>query len=202
MFRQYRTRILGLAVAVVTLGVALIAVQRTNGAWPLILAARTQQTFVDPGKDDGDTPFRLIINDSRNAAAYRLECHNGNYEGPGDITFSGDFHCALFAIANDTRQSANLLAEDNPAQRGSDWLNRGRMRAAQLRGQCAETPYGLTRVFRMRGMRVTFQFSNLKWLDDQLKQFTFDVSVSPDSGAESARSEPVSAPKAIEASCL
>lgn len=150
-----RGRAVALAVcAAAVLSVANTAMQRPPTEWPEIRATEAQLTFVDPGKDDADTPFRLLLRDTNGNTVYRLECHNGNYEGASEITFSGDFHCALFAVTGDLRRSGNLLAEDTEAQGRSDWLNRGRMIAAQLRGQCAATPYGTTRVFRLRGMRA------------------------------------------------
>src|SRR6476660_3829391 len=79
--------------------------QRPGEEWPRIRAKQAQQTFVDPGKNNADTPFKLLISDVKGVVVYRLECHNGNYETDAEITFSGDFHCALFAVSDDQRRS-------------------------------------------------------------------------------------------------
>ena len=139
--------------------------------------------------------------------AYEPECHNGNYADTSELTFSGDFQCALFAL-NESRAvvSWNLLATDEPAQQQSDWFNRGRMIANQLFGFCGTVPeYGKLRHFSLRGMLITFQFSNLIWSNQnrsprqyraqsrpQLQQFSFDVSVIEDGTAQTASAKAVS----------
>ena len=130
-----------------------------------------------------------------------------NYDDSSEITFSGDFHCALFAVTGNRRTSWNLLADKTPAQQHSDWLNRGRMIANQLRDECAGSPYGITRVFRLRSMRLTLRFSDIQWVtgpadDARLKQFTFLASASTDPTARESTAEVVSVPKSVSDLCL
>jgi hypothetical protein len=169
--------------------------------WPAIQPAQGNRTFVEPGRDGTDTPFLFLLKDADGVPVYKLECHNGNYEDSSELNFSGDFQCALFAVTGDERKSWNLLATKTEAEQKSDWLNRGRMTSNQLRGQCGAVPeYGTIRHFRLRGMLITFRFSNLEWSkvamqgDPKLKQFTFDVSVSQDSNARTETADRIEAP--------
>jgi hypothetical protein len=172
-------------------------------SWPSVKPTQVVQTFKE---SRADTPFLLIINGRSGAPAYKLECHNGNYEDTSEITFSGDFQCALFELnENGTVVSWNLLATDEPAQQRSDWFNRGRMTSSQLFGSCGAVPeYGMVRHFSLRGMLITFQFSDLVWSKQrrplgrslsqarpQLQQFSFAVSVIVDGTAQTASAKAV-----------
>jgi len=152
-----------------------------------------------------DTPFILLIDSKSGTPGYKLECHNGNYDDTSELSFSGDFQCALFALnGSGAVVSWNLLATDEPAQRQSDWFNRGRMMANQLFGLCgAVSEYGRVRHFSLRRMLITFQFSDLVWAKQkesprrfqqsqpQLEQFSFSVSVAVDATAQTASAKPV-----------
>ena len=153
-----------------------------------------------------DTPFLLLIDSKSGTPEYKLECHNGNYDGTSEITFSGDFQCALFALnGRGAVVSWNLLATDEPAQQQSDWFNRGRMMANQLFGPCgAVSEYGRVRHFSLRGMLITFEFSDVVWSKQkgspgrfqpqsqpQLEQFSFSVSVEVDPTAQTASAKPM-----------
>jgi hypothetical protein len=106
----------------------------------------------------------LFIKNTAGVPIYKLECHNGNYEELSGLDFSGDFQCALFAIKGGTRNTWNLLVSQAEAEERSDWLDRGRVTSNQFRGECGEVPeYGKLRNFRLRGMLITLEFSNLKW---------------------------------------
>ena len=172
-------------------------------SWPSVKPTQAAQTFKE---SRADTPFFLIIDGRSGAPAYKLECHNGNYEDTSEITFSGDFQCALFELnENGTVVSWNLLATDEPAQQRSDWFNRGRMTGSQLFGSCGAVPeYGMVRHFSLRGMLITFQFSDLVWSkykrplrrsqsqsNPQLQQFSFNVSVIVDGTAQTASAKAV-----------
>ena len=116
--------------------------------WPLIQAIEVSRSYDLPEWRVTDTPLRLILRDLRGAPVYRLECHNGDYGVDSEYTYSGDFHCALFALSGRSRASSNLLATNSPAQQRSGWLNRGRMTAPQLYGACADVhDYGARRRF-------------------------------------------------------
>lgn len=182
------------------LGTILLAQARK---WPVIRPLKEKRVFIDPGRNNADTPFVVFIRDSEGVSVYKLECHNGNYEDESEINFSGDFQCALFAVKGTTRTSSNLLAADTKDELSTDWWNRGRMRAAQLRGECLKYPeYSTDRHFKLRGMLLTLRFSDVKWgpgSDQQNKPlltgFTFILRVVPDESAKSSRAELVIGPK-------
>jgi hypothetical protein len=165
------------------------------GSWPSIQPVTRSYTFV--AKDGlSDYPVVLLIPTTQGLPAYRLECHSGDYDGEYVIYFSGTFHCGLFAVRGDKVESWNLLANSTKAEQSSDWFNRGRMISDQLLGDCGDfAEYGRIRHFRMRGMQVTLQFTDLRWRlpqnpqNPELQQFTVVVTFAPDATANSATSE-------------
>jgi hypothetical protein len=180
-----------------TLIPAPVDAQATAPIWPEVLPLHRWYTFADPGANDSDTPVLLFVLEARGDTAYRLECHNGNYDG-GDIqiNYSGDFQCSVYAWKRGRRVSGNLLADSTKDQQSSDWLfNRGRMLAVHLWGQCAEYPeFGPLRNFRFRRMILTLQFGNLRWVtapgpSPKLGQFSVDVTVRLDERAQSEMTE-------------
>jgi hypothetical protein len=168
--------------------------------WPVIVPVHASVTFGDPGKNDTDTPFSTLVNDQGGRPAYKVACHNGYYDSKNSkINYSSDFQCALLSQGADTLEETdfNLLVSPTKLEESSDDNNRGVMTAAQLAGRCADYPeYGAVRNFRLRGMVVTFKFTNLAWASAsqgvaRLSAFTFGLSVVPDSSAHTARAEVV-----------
>src|SRR5579871_504457 len=178
-------------------GLVSIIGSAADTKWPGIEPAQESRTFSE--FENSDTPLTLLVRNSAGHPIYKLECHNGNYEGSSEINFSRDFQCALFALSGGTRTSWNLLASSQKPEQNSDWLNRGRMTANQIWGPCgADADYGRIRRFRLRGMTITFRFENLRWFpatdSDQrhrLEKFTFRVAVVPDKSAQTPDAEPV-----------
>lgn len=205
-FMQIRRAIWRAVSVALLLWGSVVGTKALTPLWPVIRSTHARSTFVDPGKDGTDTPFRMLIKDNTGNTAYRLECHNGNYEETFEITYSGDFHCALFAVTGNQRVSGNLLADSSEAEQQSDWFNRGRMMADQLRGDCARSPYGATRVFRLRGLHVSFRFSDLRWQtgdsEPRLQQFSFSVTARRERIAQTSTAESVSVSEVVRASCL
>jgi hypothetical protein len=187
---------------------ALVLVSATSlfaqsSKWRTIRPLEEKKAFVNPGQNNTDTPFAAFIKNSNGVPVYKLECHNGNYEDESEMNFSGDFQCALFAGKGATRTSGNLLAADTKNELSTDWWNRGRMRAAQLRGECLKYPeFSTDRRFKLRGLLLTLRFADVKWgtrKDQQgepmLAGFTFLVKVAPDESAQSSRAELPAGPK-------
>jgi hypothetical protein len=170
--------------------------------WPVIQPLEEKRVFIAPGRDNADTPFVASIKDSEGVPVYKLECHNGNYDDESEMNFSGDFQCALFAVKNKALVSGNLLAANTKNERSTDWWNRGRMRSAQLRGECLKYPeYSTARHFKCRGMLLTLRFADVGWSstkDQQnnplLGKFTFTVNAVPDPTAKSSVAEEVEGP--------
>lgn len=171
-------------------------------SWPNIQALHESYTFIEPGRDK-DTPFLAFIKNASGVPAYKLECHNGNYKDESEINFSGDFQCALFGLSGGKTTTWTLLAVSNKDEESTDWWNRGRMLSYQLRGECLAYPeYSTLRHFKLRGMLVTLQFTNIEWStakDQQgnslLQRFTFTLDVVPDKTAQSSAAEPAAGAK-------
>jgi hypothetical protein len=171
--------------------------------WAVIRPLEEKRVFINPGENNTDTSFMAFIKNNNGVPLYKLECHNGDYDDESEMNFSGDFQCALFAMKGTTPTSGNLLAADTKNELSTDWWNRGRMRAAQLRGECLKYPeYSTDRRFKLRGMRLTLRFSDVKWgprKDQQdeplLAGFTFILKAVPDESVQSFRAEVPSAPK-------
>jgi len=171
--------------------------------WPIIQPLEEKRVFTNPGKDNTDTPFVALIRDTEGIPVYKLECHNGNFDDESEMNFSGDFQCALFAVKGSDLASGNLLAADTKKEQSTDWWNRGRMRAAQLREECLKYPeYSNTRHFKLRGMVLTLSFTDVKWGIARDKQnnlpigsFTFTADAAPDAAAQNSRAEQLHGPK-------
>jgi hypothetical protein len=165
--------------------------------WPPIQPLEERHVFSNIGENNADTLFIAFIKDIGGIPIYKLECHSGNYEDESEINWSGDFQCALFAIRGRVPESGNLLASNTKNERSTDWWNRGRMRSAQLRGQCLLYPnYSTDRQFRLRGMLITLRFTDIQWSarkdeknEPLLSKFEFTVSVMPEEAARSASAE-------------
>lgn len=171
-------------------------------SWPVIKPLKESHTFINPGGNDADTPFLGYIKNTRGVPVYKVECHNGNYEDESEINFSGDFQCALFAVKGNSLASGDLLATNAKDEQSTDWWNRGRMRSTQLQGKCLTYPeYSTIRHFRVRGMLITFGFTDLGWSDSKdrqgnllLEKFTFTLDVIPDKTAQSPTAEQAAGP--------
>lgn len=173
-------------------------------SWPEVQSLAQTFRIPDVSVTNADTPATASILDLKGRPIYKLECHNGNYSDQSRMNFSGTFQCALFAMKGGSSYGWNLLADRN--QQDSDWGNRGRMLSEQLRGSCAGWPgYGSVRVFRLRGMKITFTFKDLKWKpvqhEERLATFTFEVNVVRDPTAKTAEAEILKVPKAPR-SCM
>ena len=171
--------------------------------WPVIQSLTEKHIFNNAGANGSDTPVVAFVKDTQGVPVYKLECHNGIYDDESEIAFSGDFQCALFAIKGSTFTSGDLLAANTKNELSTDWWNRGRMRSAQLRGECLKYPeYSTDRRFKLRGMLLTLRFTDMQWgppKDQQkspvLSGFTLILKVVPDESAHSSRAEVVTGPK-------
>lgn len=194
------------------LSLALLILSLTGASalaskWPVVRPWKETRTFADP-TGEADTPFSAFIRDVRGNAVYKLECHNGNYDNETEMTFSGDFQCALFALGRDFKLlGTGLLAANTPDEMSSDWWNRGRMLANQLRGKCLKYPeYSTDRQFKLRGLLLTIRFSGMEWGpakdvqgNPMLTKFTVTFSIVPDKSARTPRAALPPGPKPPEA---
>jgi len=140
----------------------------------------------------------LPILDAGGQPLYLLECHSMAYglaQSRPDFDYSGDFECRLTPSDGSGKFSTLLTEEQDPTR---DWQSRARFLAPELRGKCgAYVDYGLVRRFRLRGMELALEMSDVtfkSWpatVDDpsELKSFAFAVGVRPDSTAISEIAE-------------
>jgi hypothetical protein len=193
MSRLSRWLVLPFAVIVI----ASLSLHAQQSKWPTVQPLHITRTFVHPGADKKDIPFVAPIKSRAGVSLYRIECHNGNYTKDSEINYSGDFQCALFALKGSETTSRNLLAANTPNEQSTDWWNRGRLRSAQLRGECLRYPeYSTDRHFKLRGMMITLRFSDIEWTatkdqqNNPLESFKFTLDVVPDAEARSPEAEP------------
>lgn len=122
--------------------------------WPDITPVRGSIYFPESSKAGTE----IDILNSEGKTLYILSCHNGDYENQ-DFNYSGDLHCRLTPTYSQIVYSTLLTETPNQT---NDWDNRGRFLANELIGICGDYPeYGRVRHFRLRGMKVTLNLSEL-----------------------------------------
>jgi|SRR5882762_11845644 len=180
------------------IGIVMLFSSETQAAnWPMIQPLHETRTFLSQAAANTDHSFLVLIKDTAGVPVYKLDCHSGNYSDDSEMNFSGDFQCALFALKGSNLASGNLLAANTPNEQSTDWWNRGRLRSAQLRGNCLMYPeYSTDRHFRLRGMRIMLRFTDIEWSarkDQQnnpvLERFKFTLDVVPDTDAHTLTAE-------------
>lgn len=164
--------------------------------WTPVQPLHAEYRFVLPEKAEEDTPFSVYFMDGSGNKVYRFECHRGNYDDTSEMSWSGDFQCALFPFKKDTLTPVNVLAVDDRHEQSVDWWNRGRLLAKQLQGECLQYPeYSALRHFKLRGMDLTLGYSDIAWQGGKLAKFTLRLDVTPDADAKSPMAEPAEGPK-------
>jgi len=61
------------SLALVIISVAILFAQTRK--WPIIRPLEERRAFINPGQNNADTPFVVVIEDSGSVPAYKLECH-------------------------------------------------------------------------------------------------------------------------------
>ncbi len=138
------------------------------------------------------TPPRAVVKtftrDQAGKARYLFVCRNAEDESVPGVIYSGDLDCRLLA-AEWGEIGANLLVESH-APNIAPWYSRGRMVARELYADCASYPeYGRVRHFRLRGMKITMEFDDIRFVpvkgnpSPRLASYTLRLTVEPDSSA-------------------
>lgn len=168
--------------------------ESNRSRWPQV--ASMKKTFTFPDARSASSEFTIVGIDGK--PLYKVACHTAYYEGDRDFDYSGDFECRLKSLYSKDRYST--LFTDNPNQ-SRDWESRARIFAEELIGNCGDYPeYGRVRHFRLRGMNITFEFSELRFKESQgpgvkrgkeweLASFRFDFTAEPDPTAVSPIAE-------------
>ncbi|HEY4127423.1 MAG TPA: hypothetical protein VGN70_05215 [Gammaproteobacteria bacterium] len=179
-------------------GLALLtnpAMQPTQGAWAQILPVHIRYQFVFPQTADAELPaFTFYLRDAGGSSVYKFECHAGGYPDDSEMSWSGDFQCALFPYRGDTVTPVNLLAVESKEEQGADWWNRGRLLAKQLQAPCTDYPeYSALRHFRLRSMDLSLSYTDVSWIQGpkgpRLQKFTLNLDAAPDKDAKSPMAE-------------
>jgi hypothetical protein len=159
------------------------------------MPAHIQYQFVRPQPSDTDLPsFIFYLRDTDGSSVYRFECHAGGYDDESEMTWSGDFQCALFPFQRDSVTAVNLLAVDDKEEQSTDWWNRGRLLANQLQVPCTDYPeYSTLRHFRLRGMDLSLSYTDIGWIQGPkgllLQKFTLTLDAAPDKDAKTPWAE-------------
>jgi len=165
-----------------------------NGyAWPNVVGMKKSVDF--PVAKNAIVELPVLGTQGR--PLYVLECRGRGINIDRDFEYTGDFECRLKSLYTIDRYST-LLTED-PLQERS-WESRGRFLSEELTAGCSEYPeYGRLRHFRLRGMTLTLELSQMSFEDlprpgDQeraklLSAFRLTVVVQPDPDALSTIAE-------------
>lgn len=162
--------------------------------WPLVKPIHEQYEF----NDVRSARLSLVIHGLDGSPLYRFHCSGMKALEAEDADSWADFSCHLHSLqARDELES--LLIDDRSRPREA--TSRGEIWSQDLQGGCADYPdWGRVRTFRLRGMRLTFVLSHMKFAEDPadplsrgrelLRSFSFEVSVVPDQKAATAAAEP------------
>lgn len=190
-----------LIVAVLSLGCS-IKIKSTNSkpSWPLIKECKYEFDFTNANT----ASVSITLQDTKGTGVYHFECHNYLYESDTDFDYSGDFECKLTSLYS--KENLPTLLTSDPNQ-PADWWSRGRFLADEIKGRCAAYPeYGRVRTFRLRGMQLRLELSDIVFASTEvdylknvrLKSFRFKFEAKPDSSVSTALAECPNVPPCLE----
>ena len=178
------------------LGVGGSAAERPHPAvmlspqWPDIAPSGGSVVFADGGKAAIDIVVMALSGDPQ----FVLRCLTVEPQpDASSVDYLGDFECRL--LPHGSADDAPSLLRDSEVQ--SEWDSRGSFYRSELEGACGDYPeYGRRRHFRLRGMELTLELSDVRFRNgvrtqplSELMSFRFRWSVRPDAGALSANAE-------------
>jgi len=165
-----------------------------RAAWPAV--APTKVTVFYPLGRSASLSVEALGQNGR--SLYRLDCHTFEFNSK-EFNYSGDFECRLYEVPVDRSKLGTLLADSESVR---EWDTRGRFLREDIEGPCGAYPeYGLTRHFRLRGMRLTLSMSDVRlWpkpaneaerlnAPPALESFRFMVEIKQDPQAASSMAE-------------
>jgi len=178
--------------------------------WPQVMPVH--ETFSFP--DAWQASAAVEIKGTDGVPLYRLQCYGEQAERSSsdlqlhpDALYSGEFDCHLYALPSPTEWDTLLTDIMLP---GGEAYSRAVVSATDLVGGCGNYPeYGLVRHFRLRGMRITLLYSDVRTKEEltssgapyppgtprielpELTSFHFAVDIAPDPAAVSMIAEPV-----------
>src|ERR1700687_798627 len=165
--------------------------------WPAIVPIA--KAFEFPEAERARAELRIM--NSSGEEAYVLRCIGRDLidEYLEIFEYTGAFECSLTSLYSEDHYST--LLTENPRQE-KPWESRGRFFWSELTGVCGQySEYNTTRHFRLRGMELTLQITDMQFnppndktdpeMLHAMKSFRFNVSARPDATALSAIAEPV-----------
>ena len=170
-------------------------------SWPRI--APLKRSFEFHNLPEIEPSVDLKIRSPKGKPLYRLLCHSDDYKRGPDLQyrdensdFGGVLGCHLFSLY-DQRNLGNLFLFD-PLEPYYIWT-RAVLNAGDVFGPCAGYPeHGALRHFRLRGMEITFRYSDIVFDDPKpgasvpaIRSFHFEVRVTSDPAAISSIAEGV-----------
>jgi hypothetical protein len=162
-----------LSAAVLAAAVAWPQVAPWSRAFPIDLT-RPLTTFNAP----------ILARDGRRL--YEISCVGGTIEGLDRLSAQEgeDYIAPLSCNLADVRTGEQwLLGEDGTPH----WHTRAQFHAEQLEGACARYPeFGLMRNFRLRGMKIRLQVSDVRKEAGELRSLVLHVNVANDRSATSS----------------
>jgi hypothetical protein len=131
------------------------------------------------------TTLRLPILAQNGPALYEISCVGGTTEGLDQLgeqereNYVRPLWCDLADVRT---QERGLFGEDGTPH----WHTRSQFHDGQLEGACARYPeFGLTRTFRLRGMKVRLRVSDVRKEAGELRGLVLHIDVANDSSATS-----------------
>lgn len=147
-------------IAVLVVGAAMNAGEPApvTGPWPKIRPLEESFVVSDPPR----AVIKTFIYDESGNRVYLFVCRNSEDASVPNVLYAGDLDCRLLEASWGEVEHNLLLETHHP--RTAAWYSRGRMFAYELHGDCANYPeYGRVRHFRLRGMKMTLVFDNVKF---------------------------------------
>ncbi len=178
--------------------------------WPRITPVH--KSFYLP--DAWRASVALVIKGVDGVPLYRLQCYGERAKrSPSDLQlhpdalYVGEFDCHLYSLSSPAAWDTLLTDITLP---GGEAYSRAAVGATELVGACGNYPeYGLVRHFRLRGMMITFMYSDVRAKEEltsrgapyppgtprvdlpELTSFRFTVDIARDPTAVSTIAEPV-----------
>jgi hypothetical protein len=156
--------------------------------WPVVQRLDQSFTISDPNR----AVVKTFILGTHGESLYLFICRTGDDESVSNVNYAGDIDCRLIP-AELGEVERNLLVE---APNLSAWYSRGRMFARELQADCATYPeYGRERHFRLRGLRLTMNFDDLRFAppradgSPRLASYILRLRVDPDATARGSIAE-------------
>lgn len=135
--------------------------------------------------------IKLPIHGEAGEVLYWVYCGGGkdkyldSFYDRFDINYVGPLFCSLTDFEGPSE--ATWLSSDG----SSIWHSRGQFHYRQLLGACGDYPeFGKVRNFKLRGMLITLEISDVNEVNKTIQDFLLTIKVTKDTTALTAQAEP------------